>query len=255
MACLVAGCAGSTVAGEPAPGGQETGRDPGWPLTGAEGDVQLSCGSSGPGFPASAMTGGVDGLADPVEVEEALDRLAAEAGIDAPTELLDTTAAEARWIVLGTGGSAEGQLLVGTGPWGADGPGRGGEYVSLERADDAWRATGWGDCNLEPVLPSGSSWVEVTSARRDASSATAVQVEVNERECVSGRDPGPFLQEPTVVEKTDTVVVYWTSESPTGDQNCVGNPSVRRVLELDRPLGDRALLDGSTWPARQVPFS
>ena len=30
---------------------------------------------------------------------------------------------------------------------------------------------------------------------------------------------------------------------------------VRRPLTLDRPLGDRAVLDGSVWPPRAVPVS
>ncbi|MBA3266073.1 MAG: hypothetical protein H0T14_06840 [Nocardioidaceae bacterium] len=79
-------------------------------------------------------------------------------------------------------------------------------------------------------------------------SATKVPVGVTERECTTGRNPDPFLQEPSVVETERAATVYRTTTGPDGDQSCPGNPPVKRLLELREPLADRALLDGSTWP-------
>ena len=130
----------------------------------------------------------------------------------------------------------------------------GDEYVSLERDGDGWRPDGWGGCRLEPALVDDSGWVEVTQPPGGlATDASVIDVLVNERECSSGRDPRPYLHEPQVVERADTVTVYWTSEAPQGEyQNCEGPAPVLSTLQLDEPLGDRTLLDGSTWPPRPV---
>ncbi len=253
---VTATTAGDVVQMTPAEGGQTVAKPPASPtgepldevFTGG-GEVMLWCGV-GPGFPVSAMAGGVDGLADEGEVEAALRALARVAGIDAPRALRGVAVAEASWVLLGKGthGSTE-ELLVGVGNWDTDGPGKGGEYVLLERANDGYEAAAWGTCNLEPVLPPGLAWAEI-AARADAldPEATAVAVMVSERECTSGRSPAPFLNEPVVIERDDSVTVYWTSDSAKGDQTCQGNPSVRRLLQLEEPLGQRELLDGSTWP-------
>ncbi len=55
-----------------------------------------------------------------------------------------------------------------------------------------------------------------------------------------------------VVEAADAVTVYWTSDAIEGAAGCPGNPVVRRVVKLDQPLGNRELLDGSSWPAAPV---
>ena len=65
-------------------------------------------------------------------------------------------------------------------------------------------------------------------------------------------DPGPFLKEPTVVEDDEAVTVYWVTTPPLGG-SCPSNPSVERAVDLEAPLGGRALLDGSVWPPAPVP--
>jgi len=261
-AALLSGCGTREPSAEDATGNAgptaDIGQAPEPPLVTVDGQVMLSCTGSGPYFPASAMAGGIEGVADEAEVEAALRRLAAEVGIDAPWEVQRAGVTDAEWIVLGreTDEGTE-ELLLGMGPWGPDGPSdRRSQYVILDRIDGGWEASGWGDCNLEPVLPPGTSWLEMAAPPEGLDpAATSLEVEVSERECASARDPAPFLNEPVVVEREDSVTVYWTSESPQGDQRCPGNPSVRRVVALERPLGDRALLDGSTWPPNPVPGS
>lgn len=244
-AVLLAGC-GTTPAGT-------AGDGPRSPVVMVDGEVMLRCGRSGPGFAGSAMTGGVDVLADEAEVEAALEDLVAEAGIDAPQALRGVDISDAEWIVLGKNDQGREELVLGVGEWGADGPGANGDYVDLDRVDDGWQASGWGNCNLEPVLAPDVSWVEIAGAPDGLDpAATSLAVEVNERDCSSGRDPEPFLREPVVVEGNEAVTVYWTSDTVEGDANCQGNPPVRQVIELDQPLGERALLDGSTWPPEPV---
>jgi hypothetical protein len=95
----------------------------------------------------------------------------------------------------------------------------------------------------------------MSAAAADAeSSGTSITAMVSERECTSARDPSPYLNDRIVVESDNTVTVYWTSTPPDGAQYCTGNPSVERRITLTRPLGNRTLLDGSTWPPTPVTF-
>jgi hypothetical protein len=216
-------------------------------------DPLLTCGS-GPAFAAAAIDGGVSGLADEGEVEAALDDLRALAGIDAPEELQEHPASEAAWMVLG-GDPADHprSIMVGIGRWDAQAGPVDGDYVILERGADGWKAIGWGGCSPAPVAHPGTAWVEVHAAPGGLDpQSTEVDVLVNEIECASGRDPSPFLHEPTIVEQEDAVIVYWTSDAPAGNQTCQGNPGVRRTLELDEPIGDRRLFDGSSWPPAPI---
>jgi len=224
------------------------------PLIVVDGDVLLTCGI-GPRFPASALDRGASGPADQGEVTAALDDLRATAGIDAPAELRKSPASAARWMVLGDDPSASPrELLVALGNWDVYGDPNPAvrEYVTLERTENGWRANRWGSyCDLRPALRNPISWAVVTGVPGglDPNSST-VTVEVMEIECTSGRDPSPFLHEPVIVETADTVTVYWTSTR--GGETCPGNPSVRRTLQLDQPIGDRVLRDGSHWPPRPV---
>lgn len=184
----------------------------------------------------------------------ALERLAVEAGIDAPRELQRRDVEDATWFVLGTDAEEDPQkLIVAVGRWSENGPDRDGEYVALDRVGAGLEVGAWGDCNPTPVLPPGASWVEIQAGPNGLDpAASSLSLEVNERECTSARNPEPFLREPVVIEEEDSVTVYWTSDSPTGGQNCPGNPSVSRVIHLEEPLGERAVLDGSSWPARAL---
>jgi len=219
-----------------------------------DGEPMVACGNIRPAFAASAMDNGVAGLADEAEVAAALDDLRAEAGIDAPRELQRASAAEAEWKVLGGDPVDDPErLLVGVGRWAAASGTTHGQYVVLERAEHGWQASEWGDCNLAPVLVEGASWAEIAAAPGgEGPGSSSVDVLVSETECASARDPGPYLHEPVVIERLDSVTVYWTSDTPTGAQDCPGNPRVRRTVELGRPLGDRTIFDGSSWPPRPI---
>ena len=224
------------------------------PLIVVDGDVLLSCGI-GPRFPASALARGASGLADQGEVTAALDDLRTTGGIDAPRELRKSPASKARWMVLGDDPSASPrELLVALGNWDVSGDPNlvRREYVTLERTENGWRANRWGSrCDLRPALRDPVTWAVVTGVPGglDPNSST-VEVEVTEIECTSGRDPSPFLHEPVIVETADSVTVYWTSTR--GGETCPGNPSVRRTLQLDQPISNRVLRDGSQWPPRPV---
>jgi hypothetical protein len=213
----------------------------------------ISCDARPPGWPPSAMTGGIDSRVPRDELTHALEAVMPEAGIDAPLALQGVDIGEAPWFVLA---ESERYVVVATGTWDEHGPSLrdDGQAVRLERKGSGWKVVGWGGCSrLVPVVEPGRQWVQVESAIDLDPAATEVVVEITERQCTGGRDPRPFLDEPTYVEDDDSVTVLWTSRMPEGASTCIGNPPVPHRLRLDEPLGDRQLLDGSSWPARPVP--
>lgn len=76
--------------------------------------------------------------------------------------------------------------------------------------------------------------------------------EVSGRQFTSGPGPDHFLCEPFVVETSETVIIYWTSEPVGGSQTCRNDSSVDRVVEFAQPLDARAVLDGFSYPPREV---
>lgn len=215
-------------------------------------ELLISCDAQAPGWPASAMDGGIDSRDSRAELTPALEAVVAEAGIDAPLALQGVDVGEAPWFVLA---ESERYVVVAAGTWDEHGPKLkdDGQAVRLERNASGWEVVGWGTCSrLVPVVEPGRQWVQIESASDLDPAATEVAVEITERQCTSGRDPRPFLEEPTFVEDDDSVTVFWTSRMPEGASTCIGNAPVPHRLRLDDPLGDRQLLDGSSWPARPV---
>ena len=231
--------------GEAAPASEDS------PVLTEDGEVLVSCGGGDITWRPSTMPEGIPGILDEAEVRQAFRDLLADPRIAGEAELtflrdgVDGTA----YRVLGADGDV---VVLGLGTWDERGPVDGSLVMSIEREGDRWAFAGGGSCRLEVQLtePEGQpSWVEVTG--REAGAGTAIRVLVNERQCTSGRDPLPHLREPQVTYAEDEVVVYWTSDPGTGG-TCVGIPPVTTTLDLDEPLGDRVLLDGSTWPPRPV---
>lgn len=201
-------------------------------------------------FPASKVEGAAIGPDRP-EIDAALEALERTAGMDTPMGL-HPGAPEPEVRILA---ETPEQMTVAAGDWDESGTahGQGGSVIYLNKAGAGWKVVGWGDCRLVPALPSGLGWANLTFDGQAPDSATKeIRFEVTERSCSSGRDPGPFLQEPVIVETDRSVTVYWTARLPTAAQECPGNPSAPRTIVLERPLGDRELLDGSAWPARPV---
>ncbi|HVK29848.1 MAG TPA: hypothetical protein VM575_16030 [Nocardioides sp.] len=216
-------------------------------------ETRVSCGDGPDGWPVSAMAHGIDSRHAREDIAAGLTALVSGAGIDAPRALADLDAgemADGPWLVLA---ETQDDVTVASGPWTVGGPGRDGQYIHLALRDGAWTVDGWGDCAvLSPALPAGQSWVEVAAADGLDRHSTKLAVLVTERQCASGRDGRAHLLEPTVVETPDDVTVTWTSQAVAHGATCQGNPPAPMTIDLAEPLGDRALLDGSRWPARVV---
>lgn len=239
----------------------------------ADGDTLVTC-SGSPTFPASRVAAGGLEL-EPEgsqEILAALDQMKQDFGIDAPGPLQEAAADAVPWAVMWqesvAGTDQVGILIAEPGATefdlGTD------EYATLEWTGQSWRAGTWsGTCGARLALSSGREWAQValpdarsgqsetaddvaTTDQSEATAGTTIDVLVSEIECTGARDPEPFLGEPVVIETVEAVTVFWTTEAMTGDATCPGNPWVPKSVQLEQPLGDRDLLDGSTYPAQLV---
>jgi hypothetical protein len=198
------------------------------------------------------MATGVPGLLDKAEATRTFQNILDDPrwGGEAALSILEG-GVDIEWRVLAGDDTS---LAVGLGPWTDAGPApRDAWLLSLKRQGDRWVPTGWGDCNLAPVLSQGSTWAHVNGYRAGGDDSTSLQVRVSEIECTGARDPIPFLNEPDVVETPDTVTISWTTTPMEGAATCPGNPPVNRSITLSAPLGNRQVLDGSSYPPRPVP--
>ena len=96
-------------------------------------------------------------------------------------------------------------------------------------------------------------WVELPAADLDPRSPSR-RVRSTRSTCTSSRDPAPYL--PRALVRRDRRVGHRLLDLDTaaratrpapGNPHCVSGP-----LPLDEPLGDRELLDGSTYPPSPV---
>lgn len=222
-----------------------------------EGDVLVTC-SDEPAFPVSLISEGGLQL-QPHEAEEVVNALAHLkdiGGIDAPAPLQTAEATQVKWTVLWWEGSGEQEsvgLLV-TSPEATGFSLDSDEIVLLDRQDEQLSPAGWsGTCGARPALPAGSEWAQMALPEEAANpTGTTVDLLVSEIQCTGARDPQPFLAEPAVVETDEDVTLYWTTEAMTQGAECPSNPWLPRAVQLKNPLGERPLLDGSTWPPARI---
>jgi len=215
----------------------------------ADGEVEVSCGDA-KGWAPSVMAAGVPGVLTDGEATRLFEDIRRDPQTGGEADLtLFRDGVDIEWRVLSHDDES---LTIGLGRWTERGPIGYGSYVlEFDRDGQSWRVSGWGDCQLSPVLKPGFAWTEVMGYRGDAEDTTITAM-VRERECTSGRDPSPFLHEPIVVETAGSVTIYWTSEPAAGDQSCEGTPPVEREVNLSGPLDGRTLFDGFSYPPREV---
>lgn len=223
------------------------------PLQMRDGEVLVTCAGS-TAFPASRVSAAVaPESVDAAAVDTALADLTQRAGIDAPAPL-QRFGSGTTWTVLWTAEeSPDGTVGLLLTPPGREPSLADDWYATLGSAGAEWSAQSWGErCLPHPALATGTEWVQLAlpdgAGGADLSDATEIPVLVSEWSCTGGRDPGPYLHEPVVMEDSDSVTIYWTTEQPVGDQTCPGNPWVERTVTLSAPLGARLLFDGSSYP-------
>jgi hypothetical protein len=109
-----------------------------------------------------------------------------------------------------------------------------------------WRLSGLQGCHVAPYRE-GSYAVGWDVARVDRA-ADRLELDVTETAC-AGVPLAARLQEPEVTYAGDSVTVTLYASRPEGNAYCVRTGPTPYTVDLTEPLGDRQLLDGSTYPA------
>ena len=81
---------------------------------------------------------------------------------------------------------------------------------------------------------------------------TEIQLWVSERARASGREMGERLLGPEVVETENEVFLAFGVIIQLTDQGCPGNPATSLAVELDAPLGERAVINALTGDELEV---
>jgi hypothetical protein len=97
----------------------------------------------------------------------------------------------------------------------------------------------------------GAAW-DLAPGQAPGRDATSFVAWVTEQVCASGQSSDGRVSRPDVAYGADRVTVSFGVRRLPGGQDCQGNPPTSYVVELDEPLGDRALFDGGAERPRQV---
>jgi hypothetical protein len=126
----------------------------------------------------------------------------------------------------------------------------GAPFVSatFERAGDAWRHVGFGDCQPRVVVGDRSP-VTWELAEKPSADDTELAVEAGDIACSSGRKLTPANTR-VEVEYTEDAISILIHGTPHMGGDCVG-AAWPLTVTLDEPVGDRELLDAAYYPPRR----
>jgi hypothetical protein len=94
-------------------------------------------------------------------------------------------------------------------------------------------------------------WLDPASLPIDPQS-TRLTGFVLESACASGQSPEGRILAPDVDYGAEALTVTFSIAPRAGDQDCQGNTPFGVVFELEDPVGERPIFDGSTTPARDA---
>jgi hypothetical protein len=136
-------------------------------------------------------------------------------------------------------------------------PGEPREGVDFWRAElgpegENWAPVRWGACEIQPAFDGiePARW-ELAPGEDVGPDTRTLEVLVFEQACASGASPEGRIVGPAVFRLEDSMTVILGTIAPPGPQTCVPGPPATVEVRLPEPLGNRALLDGSTFPAER----
>ncbi len=128
--------------------------------------------------------------------------------------------------------------------------GRAWYYIGLRKGDGRWRWAYSGD-TCRPLAwgrrKSGGT-LDLRDAYPPQPEDRSLRLLVHEIECHGYRVPEDEDIHPEVIYGKENVVVIVRIDWVEGGANCPGTPPFRYTVELDEPLGDRALVDAGEYP-------
>ncbi len=122
--------------------------------------------------------------------------------------------------------------------------------IGAEASRNGWLwagASGGQACDVALRLPHGMgdvSWTLDPDFPSPDDTSTEIHVLATETACTGGTAMGDRLLGPQVVEAADRVRIAFAAIPLVGAQNCPGNPPSAVTITLERPLGDRVVIDG-----------
>ena len=210
------------------------------------GDTELTCGG-GPRFPATALDERAPAAAVDHDAARALLAFLADPPPRSAIDDIEQRPPTDGWFVLAIDESA---AVFGHGdrsPY---------TVAFLDRENDAWELDGWTiRCVPTVPLPEGLGRVRVTldpDRPRPQPTDTTIHLHVTEQACASGRAMGDRLRGPQVEESADQVLIAFAVESEFVPATCPANPPQPVTVELDAPLGTRAIRDGLSHPPSDI---
>lgn len=123
--------------------------------------------------------------------------------------------------------------------------------ASFEWDDGTWIPRGWGQCRIELSAPGwGNARITPDPAHKPDPESATLPVLATEVACAGGQPPDGRDVRAVVLDETDeSVSIVILVEPASGGQTCPSNPSFPFEVQLPSPLGDRAVLDASVYPA------
>ena len=123
-------------------------------------------------------------------------------------------------------------------------------YAEFGPAGANWQFVRLGQCDIQPAFVGveAARW-ELSPEERVGADTRSFEVLVFEQGCASGASPDGRIVGPAVIPLEDSVIVILGTRPLPGPQTCEQGPPATLRVELPEPLGDRQLLDGSTFPA------
>ena len=93
-----------------------------------------------------------------------------------------------------------------------------------------------------------ATWLLDPAGGAITSQSRVLRLLVTESASASAEPPGKRLHHPRVSKSRTQIVISVRVEALTGLQQCPGNPSTPVTVDLDEPVGHRALMDGGESP-------
>ena len=126
---------------------------------------------------------------------------------------------------------------------------------TMRAVDGNWQAANGGGCaTLRIAAPEGEGWATWTIGARPPSDTDSFTVFVDDPACSGNQSAGDRILPPQVEEHDDQVVItFRVRPLPPGNYLCSGHAATPYTVTLQQPIGERALFDGGTWPARLEP--
>jgi hypothetical protein len=119
-------------------------------------------------------------------------------------------------------------------------------FIVLRREGDGWGyARSGSGCVVRP-LHEGRAPVRWGLQPADQPGPPTRLFVANDEQCAGSAGASERLDEPTIVETTETVTITFTATPTEG--TCPSHPPAIVPITLASPLGDRRLLDGGIYP-------